>query len=86
MKTSARARLIRIGNSRGIRIPKDVIDRLNLTDDIEIIFKDDHLEVHPGRKPREGWGDAFREMAERGDDRLLDEHTPTKWDNEEWTW
>ena len=37
-------------------------------------------------KPRQGWAEAFRQMAERGDDRLLDEPTPTAWDEEEWDW
>jgi antitoxin MazE len=38
------------------------------------------------RRPREGWEEQFRAMAERGDDRLLDEPTPTKWDETEWEW
>ncbi|MDO8684994.1 MAG: AbrB/MazE/SpoVT family DNA-binding domain-containing protein [Armatimonadota bacterium] len=86
MSQSARTKLIKIGNSRGIRIPKAVVERLHLTNDIEMIVKEDHLELRPGRKPREGWADAFREMAERKDDQLPDEPAPTKWDSEEWTW
>jgi len=83
---STRTKLIKIGNSRGIRIPKAVVERLQLTDNIEMIVKEDHLELRPGRKPREGWADAFREMAQHTDDQLSDEPTPTKWDNEEWDW
>ena len=86
MSQSTRTKLIKIGNSRGIRIPKAVVERLQLTDDIEMIVKEDHLELRPGRKPREGWDSAFREMAQRADDQPLDEPTPTKWDNEEWDW
>lgn len=86
MGQSTRTKLIKIGNSRGIRIPKAVVERLNLTDDIEMIVKEDHLELRPGRKPREGWSDAFREMAQHADDRLMDEPVATKWDNEEWNW
>jgi len=86
MSQSTRTKLIRIGNSQGIRIPKAVAEHLNLNDDIEIIVKEDHLEVRPGRKPRDGWADAFREMAQRGDDQLVDVPVPTKWDKEGWDW
>ena len=86
MKQSTKTKLIKIGNSRGIRIPKAVVERLHLADDIELVVKEDHIEVHPARKPREGWADAFREMAERGDDQLPDDPAPTKWDSEEWNW
>ena len=41
-------------------------------------------EKRPGRKPRDGWADAFQDMAKRGDDRLLDECVPTACDEEEW--
>lgn len=81
-----RTRLVRIGNSRGIRIPKDMIERLNLNEEVEIEEKEGHLEVRRGRKPREGWEEAFKEMARRGDDRLIDESAPTTFDQEEWEW
>ncbi len=86
MSQSTRTKLIKIGNSQGIRIPKALAERLRLTDDIEIVIKEDHLELRPGRKPRDGWADAFQQMAERADDRLLDEPTPTAWDAKEWDW
>jgi antitoxin MazE len=83
---TAPTKLVKIGNSRGIRIPKEVIDRLNLENGVEIAVADDHLEVRPIRNPREGWAEAFREMHARGDDRMLDEPTPTVFDKEEWEW
>ena len=78
MRRSTKTKLIRIGNSQGIRIPKDVAERLHLFEDIEIVIEEDHLEVRPGHKSRDGWADAFREMSSRSDDRLLDEPMPTK--------
>jgi len=63
-----------------------VVERLNLTEDIEMLVVDDHLELRAGRKPRMDWEDAFRAMAQRGGDQLLDEPTATKWDDEEWEW
>jgi len=86
MSQSTRTKLIKIGNSRGIRIPKAVVERLHLTDDIEIVVKEDHLEVRPGRKPRDGWAEAFMGMAKRGEDQLVDAPAPTAWDKEEWDW
>lgn len=49
-------------------------------------MEDKEPQVHTARKPREGWEEAFREMAERGDDRLIDDPTPTAFDAEEWEW
>ena len=67
MSETSRTKVIKIGNSRGIRIPKAVLERLHLTDAVELVVKEDHLEVRPGRKPREGWAEAFAEMAARGE-------------------
>lgn len=86
MGHSTKTRLIKIGNSRGIRIPKAVVERLHLADEVEITVKEDHLEVRPGRMPRAGWAEAFREMSGRGDDRLTDEPVSTAWDDAEWEW
>jgi hypothetical protein len=51
------------------------------------------LQAEPGRilisksaKPRAGWAEAARRMRERGEDRLLDPQTPTRFDKEEWKW
>lgn len=49
-------------------------------------IKRDDVELPPGRRPRDGWTEVFQQMAERGDDRLIDEPTPTAWDKEEWHW
>lgn len=86
MKQITKTRIVRIGNSRGIRIPKNVIDQLNLSDDVELVVESDHIEVRAGRKPRANWDDAFREMAKRGDDKLVTQPVPTTWDVEEWEW
>ena len=50
-------------------------------------MEDSRLKTTDDRpKPREGWDEAFRQMAERGDDWLLDEPVSTVWDEEEWDW
>ena len=84
MKTS----IIRIGNSRGIRIPKTVLDQCRLEGTVDLEVQDDQLVIRRVTKPRSGWDDAFRRMAHHGDDALLDRESlpQTKWDRTEWKW
>ncbi|WP_421948446.1 AbrB/MazE/SpoVT family DNA-binding domain-containing protein [Phaeodactylibacter xiamenensis] len=63
--------IIQIGNSKGIRLAKTILERYDITDKVELIFKEGFLILKPVKKPREGWDEAFKKMAERGDDELL---------------
>jgi len=81
-----KARLIRIGNSRGLRLPKPLIEEAGLREDVEVHVRGGALVVHSTRKPRRGWAEAARRMRERGDDRLRDHPTATRFDDEEWRW
>jgi len=83
-----RARIVRIGNSQGIRIPKIVLEQTRLKDEVELKIQDRGILISSPEKPRAGWEEAFREMARRGDDKLLDAPLPslTRWDEEEWEW
>ena len=78
--------IIKIGNSRGIRIPKLLIDQVGLGAEVEIAVQRDRLVIRPASHPRHGWDEQFRAMAQRGDDRLVDESLPTQWDVNEWKW
>lgn len=78
--------LIKIGNSRGIRIPKVLIDQVGLGDEVEIDAQRGQLVIRPTSRPRYGWDEQFQAMVQRGDDRLLDEPTETHWDRSEWKW
>ncbi len=82
MKTT----LIAIGNSRGIRIPKPVIEQCGLSRQIEMTVQDRTLLIRAPRKARAGWKEAFARMAQHGDDKLLDPPVSTRWDNEDWQW
>lgn len=83
MKTT----LIPIGNSRGVRIPKPLIEQCGLTEHVEMDCRDGTILIHAPRQPRAGWEDAFAQMARSGDDKLPDGHTAsTRWENEEWQW
>ncbi len=78
--------IIKIGNSRGIRIPKLLIDQVGLGNEVEITVQRDQLVIRPTSRPRYGWDEQFRAMASHSDDLLLDELTPTQWDVSEWKW
>lgn len=83
-----KAALIRIGNSRGIRIPKVLVEQYRFNDEVELEPRQDHLVIRPSTPTRAGWDDAFRQMGKQGDDTLLDEEfqSATRWDTTEWEW
>ena len=83
-----RARIIKIGNSQGVRIPKPLLEESGLNDEVEIVVEEDRLVISPVQDVRSGWIKAFQEMASRGDDALLDgdQDLPTVWEEEEWDW
>jgi len=81
-----KARLIRIGNSHGIRLPKPVIDALGLTEEVDMELRADRLVIRPSQGRRAGWAEAAEALAADGGDRLLDAPTSTRFDEGEWTW
>jgi antitoxin MazE len=80
--------IVRIGNSKGIRLPKSILEQCRLKDSVEIEVEDNVLIIRPVHAPRSGWSEAFSGMAQRKDDKLLDEDTAlaTEWDRSEWRW
>ena len=79
--------LVRIGNSRGIRIPKPIIEQCRLGDRVEMSVEDDRLVISSERAPRQGWDEAFHAAGPAEDGRLLLESVPSnKFDREEWKW
>jgi antitoxin MazE len=83
-----KTRIVRIGNSRGIRIPKPLLEQAGLSGEVEISIQDHALVIRSARKPRAGWAEMFREMAQRGDDALLDEEVVSlaRWEDGQWEW
>jgi antitoxin MazE len=86
MANVVKSHLVRIGNSRGVRIPKIWLEQLNLGEEVELAVEADQVVIRSGRRPRQGWDEQFRAMHERGDDRPTDEFPATTWDKEEWEW
>ncbi len=63
--------VIKIGNSKGIRLSKTLLDKYNIQDTVEVILEKGQIVIKPLSRPRKGWEKAFKKMAEKGDDRLL---------------
>jgi antitoxin MazE len=86
MGTVLKARVIKIGNSHGVRIPKVWLDQLALGDEVEMAMEAEQIVIRPAHRPREQWEAEFRAMAARGDDQLLPAPAATEFDQDEWTW
>lgn len=81
-----KARLVQIGNSRGVRLPKPLIEEAGLSEDVELRVREGVILIYSARTPRAGWAEAARSLRERSESGLLDEPTSTHFDEEEWKW
>ncbi|NBV92325.1 MAG: AbrB/MazE/SpoVT family DNA-binding domain-containing protein [Flavobacteriia bacterium] len=63
--------IIKIGNSKGLRLSKTILERYNITDKIELILEKGQIILRPISVPRKDWDKAFQKMHENGDDQLL---------------
>jgi antitoxin MazE len=64
--------VIPIGNSKGIRIPKNILTELNIEDKVEMEVQDNEIVIRRSRKrPRQGWDELFSEMRKLSEDELL---------------
>jgi antitoxin MazE len=81
-----KAHIVRIGNSRGIRLPKTLLQEAQLEDEVELQAEPGRILISKSAKPRAGWAEAARRMRAREEDHLLDPPIPTRFDKEEWKW
>ena len=81
-----RGKLVRIGNSRGVRLPNLMIDQAGLADQVELRVREGAIIISPANGPRDGWAEAAKQLRERQEDRLVDDLTPTRFDDDEWQW
>ncbi|MCB0061031.1 MAG: AbrB/MazE/SpoVT family DNA-binding domain-containing protein [Caldilineaceae bacterium] len=87
MTTSLTTRIIPIGNSQGIRIPKALFQQLGVTDEVTLEAQAGQLIIRPLTTARNGWDEQFQAMAAAGNDQLLDEELLlTEWEENEWPW
>jgi antitoxin MazE len=91
-----KTKIIRIGNSQGVRIPRSLLEQAGVTEneqgdvlgqEVELEVEEEGILIRLVRQTRAGWDEQFREMAERGDDALLDAMPQeSSWDEKEWVW
>jgi antitoxin MazE len=76
--------IIKIGNSKGFRLSKTLIEKYNIKDKVELILEKGYIILKPISRPRKDWEQAFKEMNEKGDDQLLfndvfEDENPEEW-------
>lgn len=81
-----KTKVIKIGNSQGIRIPKVLMEQCGFDSDVTLESNAEGLLIRPVSKARQGWAEALKEMAENGDDKLLLGDFDNEWDEAEWVW
>jgi antitoxin MazE len=82
-----RIKLVRIGNSRGVRIPKVILEQCGLQETADLQVERDRLVIARERHPRQGWEEAFLAAGQSSNDELLLEALPSnKFDREDWRW
>jgi len=83
-----KTRIVKIGNSQGVRIPSLLLNQLQLKGEVELAVKQNQLVIRPSHRPRHGWEEQFKKMAEERNDRLLDEDAVclSQWDEDGWKW
>ena len=80
-------KLVCIGNSCGIRLPKAIIEQCRLGDTVELRIEDDRLVISSERKPRQGWEEALRRAGPAdADEPVLDSVLDDDFEREEWKW
>ena len=82
--------IIAIGNSKGVRIPKALLEQCGINGSVDLTVEDNKLVMRPIRKVREGWEEAAKRCHENGDDmteELIEWRSfPNKFDEDEWEW
>ena len=78
--------IVKIGNSRGFRISKTLLEKYKIKDKVELILEKGQMIIKPISEPRKGWDNAFKEMHKNGDDQLLMGDVFENEDLEEWKW
>jgi len=81
-----KTRIVRIGNSQGVRLPRPLLEQAGLGEDVVLRATPGRIVIEAARAPRAGWADAAKAMHAAGDDAVLDTPAATRFDREEWEW
>ncbi len=81
-----RVSVVPIGNSRGIRLPKAILEQLHISDQLELEVENKQIILRPiNRNPRSGWEEALQKMNKNQEDKLLIPETGTE-EGFDWEW
>ena len=83
--SSVKARIVAIGNSQGVRIPKPLLEHAGLGGEVELHAENGRIVIAAARRARAGWAEAAAQLHARGDDGLIGTPAPA-FDAEEWEW
>jgi antitoxin MazE len=87
MPTSVKGRMIKVGNSQGIRIPQSLLEQSGISGNVEIEVTDNQIVITAASRAQTGWAEKFARMSDTEDeDILLDSVSVTTWDEEKWEW
>jgi antitoxin MazE len=78
---SIQVSIVQVGNSKGIRLSKILLDKYQITNKVELVLENDYIVLKPVTEPRKNWENAFAEMHKNGDDKLL---IDSVFDDEKW--
>ena len=81
-----KTRIVRIGNSQGVRIPKPLLEEAGLDGDVRLRVVESGIMIESRSRPRGRWSDAAELLHARQEDGLIDQPVPTLFDTEEWAW
>jgi len=83
-----KSKIVRIGNSQGVRIPHFLLQQLHLANEVEMTIQDDQLVIRAARKPRQDWEARFSRVLSAQVEPSGEENFPqlSDWDGTEWTW
>jgi len=76
--------IIQIGNSKGLRLSKTILDKYQINEKMEMILENDHIILRPLKEPRKGWSEVFKAMHYAGEDQLFIDDVLTDENFEEW--
>lgn len=77
--------IVKIGNSKGVRLPSVVLKECNITSQVNIEVSDGKIIMYPVKQPRAGWGKAFKKMHTAGDDAQIISEGVSE-EVEDWEW
>jgi len=80
-----KSKIIRIGNSQGVRIPHMLLQQLRLNSEVEMSVQDDQLIIRAAQRPRAGWEIQFARVAAPEPDVEMAADL-SEWDGTEWKW